>query len=399
MIQAGFDELGRALRRDLEPFREQSREEHVAVRRSILQALAPAGGEQPGVLRRFWWTAPAAAALVIGALLVWPGASESTLTFWVEDRRGEVDQWVTARDEPQALRFSDGTTVTIGARTTARVIDVAEHGARLTLERGVLDAHVVHRENSRWQVAAGPFVVRVTGTRFHVTWDPQAETLGVTVSEGRVEVSGGGHPEHELVAGSGLELRLRDEPVSALLPTAPSAQAPAPEAAPPPSGDARGRQVVEARTDWRELATNGRYREALALVEQQGFAAQCGVLPAHDLLTLASAARLAARSDRASEAYLAVRRRFPAASEAALAAFSLGRLASASDARGAIRWFEAYLAEQPGGQLAREASGRVMELSRQVGDAAKARVAAQTYLQRYPDGPHAALARSILAAR
>jgi hypothetical protein len=50
----------------------------------------------------------------------------------------------------------------------------------------------LHRDASRWQVAAGPFVVHVTGTRFRVNWDPQAEKLSVSVSEGRVQVTGGG---------------------------------------------------------------------------------------------------------------------------------------------------------------------------------------------------------------
>ena len=136
----------------------------------------------------------------------------------------------------------------------------------------------------------------------------------------------------------------------------------------------------------------------MAAVEQLGFAAQLESLGARDLLTLGSTARLAGRADRARSAYLAARRRFPSSSEAGISAFSLGRLASdGGHASDAIGWFTRYLTEQPSGPLAREAAGRLIELWHQTGDDAHARQAADSYLQRYPTGPHAALARSVLA--
>jgi TolA-binding protein len=148
------------------------------------------------------------------------------------------------------------------------------------------------------------------------------------------------------------------------------------------------------------LSTAGHYKDALAAVEQQGFAASCESLGARDLLTLGSTARLAGSAARAREAYLAARRRFPNSVEAGISAFSLGRLASdAGHASDAIGWFKRYLAEQPSGPLAREAAGRLIELLRQTGDTVRAREAAQSYLKWYPTGPHAALARSVLASR
>jgi outer membrane protein assembly factor BamD (BamD/ComL family) len=63
----------------------------------------------------------------------------------------------------------------------------------------------------------------------------------------------------------------------------------------------------------------------------------------------------------------------------------------------AIGWFKRYLTEQPNGPLAREAAGRLIELLRQTGDSARAQEAAAGYLKRYPTGPHAALARNVLA--
>ena len=47
-------------------------------------------------------------------------------------------------------------------------------------------------------------------------------------------------------------------------------------------------------------------------------------------------------------------------------------------------------------RLAREAAGRLVEAYHQSGDNDRARKAAEQYLRRYPNGPHTALARSVL---
>ena len=59
--------------------------------------------------------------------------------------------------------------------------------------------------------------------------------------------------------------------------------------------------------------------------------------------------------------------------------------------------YERYLAEQPGGEFAAEAAGRLVEARDRMGDAAGARRAAERYLAAYPDGSHAAYARRVLA--
>lgn len=389
-----LEELGEQLRADLSRHEDVDR---ARVRRQVL--LRVTGGKK----RQRVGLALAAAALVTACALLfawYPPKAQQPLSFWIEDRRGAVDEWVTAREAEQSLRFSDGSSVVAGPRTTTRVMQITPDGARLTLERGRIDAHVVHREASRWQVAAGPFVVHVTGTRFRVLWDPHTEKLAVSVSEGRVEVTGGREPKHVLTAGSALELSAAAT-ASAPLEAAPTAsQAPA-EVAPESARDEeeliRPRKVPERKADFRELSTAGHYKEALALVEQAGFTAECERLGARDLLTLGSTARLAGRPDRAREAYLAARRRFPHGSEAGISAFSLGRLASDAGRAGeSVDWFSLYLAEQPDGQLAREAAGRLIELYRQTGRAEQARKAAASYLKSYPTGPHATLARSML---
>ncbi|HXK18487.1 MAG TPA: FecR domain-containing protein [Polyangiaceae bacterium] len=407
MTRLGFTSLGAQLREDLTRHAEVDKASEARTRRQLLARMAAVRAP-----RRAWTFAAAGALLAAAtaALFFWaaPAARQEPLRFWVEERTGNVSEWVTARDAEQSLRFSDGSSIVAGPHTTTRVMQISPDGAELTLERGRVDAHVVHRDTSRWQVAAGPFVVHVTGTRFRVNWDPQAEKLAVSVSEGRVEVTGGGQPLHELTAGSALELSVSasTELKSAFeAPTEPAA-GPASEAVPDSAAPdsardedelIRPRKALEHKPDFRELSTAGRYREALAAVEQLGFSAQCESLGARDLLTLGSTARLAGRSDLASAAYQAARRRFPSSSEAGISAFSLGRLASdGGHASDAIGWFKRYLTEQPSGPLAREAAGRLIELLRQTGSTAQTREAAESYLKRYPTGPHAALARSVL---
>jgi TolA-binding protein len=150
-------------------------------------------------------------------------------------------------------------------------------------------------------------------------------------------------------------------------------------------------------SDWRALVQNGRHTEALDAAEAAGFSEQCAKASAADLVALGDAGRYAGRIDRAVEAYQAVRRRFAGHERSAVAAFALGRIAF--DQRGdyvdAARWFKTYLAEQPGGRLDRDASGRLMESLDRSGDKAGARSVAKQYLERYPAGPHAEMAHRL----
>ena len=80
-----------------------------------------------------------------------------------------------------------------------------------------------------------------------------------------------------------------------------------------------------------------------------------------------------------------------------MAAFSLGRVAyDRRNYREAARWFQSYLREEPAGGVAREAAGRLIEVQDAAGDDAAAREAATAYLAKYPAGPRARLARTIL---
>jgi TolA-binding protein len=262
--------------------------------------------------------------------------------------------------------------------------------------------------------------VQVTGTQFSVSWDPESEKFDLTLHEGSVVAFGpmlaegrritkGEHVsayvgarrvdivgEADQDAGAALTREATSAPV---LPTAEregehegpslraSAAAPEPRAAAPHVSGA-----------WRTLAREGAYREALREAEQAGFDALVEGADAEDLALLADVARLGGAGGRAAQPLQALRRRYPHDPRAASAAFHLGRLAFDGRAAHAeaARWFATYLAEQPGGPFAREAAGRLIEARERAGDSSGARDAARDYLARYPTGPHAGKARSLL---
>jgi TolA-binding protein len=301
------------------------------------------------------------------------------------------------------LRFSDGARVTLAPDSRARVAQVDAHGAALVLDAGRVRAAVVHRSDTRWDVHAGPFTVAVTGTQFQVGWQPRTGELSVDVTEGAVLVSGPGLPARRVAAGE--SLRVPGAPPAV---DAPPAEAPAPSSgatrpAPPPRATRvttrRAAAEPAAPPAWQARLDAADYAGAMAALDDAQFGALCGGAGAGTLGALADAARLTARFDRAGRALRALRDRFPGDAHATVAAFDLGKIAFDQQRRfaEAARWFETYLTERPDGPLAREAAGRLMEAYERQGDRDRAREAARRYLGRYPEGPHAALARQLLA--
>lgn len=358
---------------------------------------------------------------LVGAFVVLILQRRAALTFDVNGSPGLAKTWLAAPSAaPLSLRFSEGTSVRLEALSRARVVDLDAHGASLSLEGGRLHAEVVHRANSAWKVVAGPFTVAVTGTVFDVNWDPESEQLSVSVARGSVAVRDANtgaeqavHATETLRTSSGeRRFELAQGETSATPQLSPKAVV-APDATLNAAGGreeaplaATEEAVVpaplreeSARTsEWREFAKRGALREAFASAEASGFAASCASATPSDLLLLGDGARLSGKPERAVEALLALRRRFPRDPRRAAAAFALGKVAF--DQRGAYEqaaeWFSTSLREQPAGPLAREASGRLIEALRRADDSAGARRAARDYLSRYPEGPHADLARSVL---
>jgi ferric-dicitrate binding protein FerR (iron transport regulator) len=393
-----------------------------------------------------------AATIALGVFFAWPRPPSSpkggALSFVVGEgkkvEQGEAGAFIaapTASETP--VTFSDGSKVRLAPAARVRVAEVAQNGARVRVESGEVFVSVVHKDETRWAVEAGPFEVRVTGTKFAVDWDPAATGLVVRLEEGSVYVRGCGldGEGRRLVAGEQLRASCNDHALSVTparhggaanaepavaprasrnaepavtpnaLPDAPAEQAPAgprasakspapvetaPSAGGAPRASTAGAQDV-APQKAADLARRGAHAEAVMAAEANGFAATCDALSAPELLLLADAGRYAGRFDRAAEALTVTRRRFPASDAAATAAFELGRIDMdiRRDLDAAGDYFETYLRERPSGSLAREALGRALEARHRAGNTARAERLAVRYLATYPDGPYANLAHKL----
>ncbi len=345
-----------------------------------------------------------AAALATVLLALW-WRTPATLTFVTARGDGEAGAWLaTGRNEDLPVTFSEGTRVVLAADSRGRVEQLGRSGATFLLERGRVQAHVVHRRETAWRFRAGPFEVEVTGTTLGVEWDPQRERLAVRVDEGSVRVVGPSTGAAQIVRTGEecvVDLPSRTTRVSSLAPDAGSASptVEAPEDAgahetPEATVAAPATPQAPAMPTWTRLEEQGDYDGAFAAARARGLLGVLQESSSDELLRFAQVARLSGHREAEGRALSTCRRRFPGSDQAAMAAYQLGRAASGAQAAG---WFETYLRERPGGALAREAAGRLVEARASAGDDVGARDAARRYLALYPDGPQAGLARRVLA--
>lgn len=380
--------------------------------------LAEVSGRFGAKSRRRWILAFAAVQAAAAVVLVVVLFHDRPLTYAVGDARrsGELGRWIgTPEGESVPVQFSDGSSVVLAPKARARVVNVQASGAWVVIESGRASMLVVPRKSNRWRFNVGPFELLVTGTRFDVAWNPMDQTFSLSLRDGSVLVSGPLVGEKRpVVAGQTMRAAVAESRVEIAGSAATSASAMDSTSAPPvsslsvASSDGLPDSSANVATptprpsapgvlspSWQELTKAGKYREAMDAVESTGFESACQAASAPDLLQLAEAARLSGSPRRASQAYQILRSRFPSRGESALAAFALGKIAF--DQQGAYgeaaRWFSTFVQEQPNGVLAREAAGRLIEARQRSGDGAGARAAAELYLTRYPDGPHANLAR------
>jgi ferric-dicitrate binding protein FerR (iron transport regulator) len=353
--------------------------------------------------RAFFYALAAAAALVLG-VASWAKyrASTTALTFDTGAARasGQIGELLSARpSETLPLHFSDGTLLSLASSSQARVTTVTPLGATIVLEDGSLSAAVVHREATNWRVAAGPFTVLITGTKFDVRWNAADKSLALDLLDGSVTVLGPTLGASGKRVAPGEKLRVSGVPKADG--EQPGATAPSSEGIEPAPSPHDTAASPAARSSWRQLASSEHYTEAMAAAEEEGFDTICRHASAADVLLLANTARFSGASARAQQAFRAVRSRFAGQHEAAMAAFALGRIAydERKDFSASAKWFEKYLREEPSGGLAREAAGRLIEAYQSAGDMIAARAAAQRYLTQYPAGPHAALARGLVGSR
>lgn len=359
--------------------------------------------------------------LVLGVVLV---QRRAALAVTVGGGTPLVGAWLGAPDSsPLPLDFSDGSRFELAPKSRARVVELKRSTARVELAGGLMRVHVVPRGEVGWQIDAGKFGVRITGTRFDLRYEPNGEVLELSVEEGQVELSGCVFGRgRKLAAGQRvrascqtgeLHVGYRDSASASVeAPRSPAAEVQVPSeppaTAPLPAAEAKsvgGRDAVPSSaplpSPWLSLAKAGKYADAYAAAQRDGFEAECAKATPEALAMLADVARHAGAPRRAEQALLALRKRFPGTPDAALAAFALGRL-EFDEFRAypaAARWFRAYLTERPGGPMTREALGRLLEALHRAGDNAGARAAAERYLRDYPSGPHAELASRVVPPR
>jgi hypothetical protein len=357
---------------------------------------------QPSRSKRVYFVAAVAATVACAVALGW-WRTPSTLSFATAEGEGDVGAWLaTGNASELPLTFSEGTRLVMAPGSRGRVEDVGRAGASFLLERGEVRARVIHRPNTSWRFLAGPFEVRVTGTSLDVEWDPGRESLTVRVDDGSVVVRGPNVGALQVVrAGERCVVDLPSR-TTRISPSdedaAAGANAPAVvgrDPTPPIVASATPRMASPAPpVPWTQLERKGDYEAAYAAAMSGGLASVLRASSADDLLRFAQVARLSGHRDTERDALVTCRRRFAGSEKAAVAAYELGRSSSPSEA---ASWFDTYLGEQPSGPLAREAAGRLFEARASAGDDRGARDAAARYLVRYPDGPHAPLARRVLA--
>jgi hypothetical protein len=388
-------QLGRRLRRDLP--RGDEAPSYAAQRSRLVQASAPRS------LRRVagYGVASLAAAVAVAAVALSLARSPATtaqplaLTFAVgaHAKPGRVGEYYVAPGEAELpLSFSDGSRVMIRERAGLRVSQAAPDKTVVLVEGGAARFEIVPKSSMHWEVAAGPYVVRVTGTSFELTWTATTQTLELQMQAGVVHVFGPG------IEG-GYRVRDRERFVThvtaALLPAASAALTP------PIETDAQEAEPHEARVAPAAGAASvpardprAEYRRLVDGARQRGLSSVLASAPAAELRALSDAARFTGQPDVARQALLALRERFAGTWHAASAAFLLGRLAGdAGDARGAIAWYDRHMRE--GGELLPEALGRKMLAQHHAGDGAAAKRTADDYLERFPQGPYARQARDL----
>jgi hypothetical protein len=410
---------------------------HEGARRVARLPLALAGAGIAAAAAAAIVLAPRAAPLAVA--IESPGAPRAALA---------VDEVVAAPAAAEAaLVFSDGTAVTLEKAARGRVARLTNRGARVRLESGRARVKVVPRRGGEWLFDAGPCEVRVTGTRFDLSWSDAARRLDIALETGSVIVKSPLTPEGMgVTAGERLIVDLRkgtvrrlgapaSAPAAGVTPSASQiarpaedpvagdraavpAEAPAPvpaPAAPAPVPATRGdrpsapapahQPPLAPRRDgrrpgsWAALVTAGEFATVLAEARRDGVDQVLGRSSGADVMALADAARFTGEVGLARRAFLAARMRFAGTAQAHRAAFQLGRLAEDADGDlgKALEWYDIYLASGPRGTHVEEALGRKMTATLRLFGRASARPLAEQYLERFSQGGYARAARAIIA--
>ena len=429
------------------------------------------------------WAAVAVAVVLGSAALYWRVCIRNPeAPFFINgmDRVGTLDTPLTAPSKGAlALYFPLKSKIVLRNGATAQMVESRQKSVRLHLSRGDLSADVNKARNAGWSIETGRYTVVVVGTRFTVSYDPDADQLDVKVQRGTVRVLGTGTADDILYVTEGTHLRVDGtghvarnnvysedyDPSEMGLVRSSHNGGPSPAnlgiavvaATPAESDDMQGHTVprsdetvtvgamsgdsmstamvavqrpgrggrsadidyrprrrgipVSNGTDdevksfalrrkirqWIRRMAEGEYEAVLREAETGGMETLIADADAENLWQLMHAARKIGWDTTAIDMLNTCRERFPNTQKAHLAAFVLGtEYEKKSRLREARRWFERYLDEDPMGELAEDAKGRIMIIHQEQGDDEGAREVARRYLRDHPGGSFKNVARSIL---
>jgi transmembrane sensor len=171
-------------------------EEAADMEQAMWQRLRIVTDETPRV-RRIWWPyAAAAAAVILGVVLLWPV------------KQPEVIRYITYETGPgtqKQLQLPDGSALTLQAGSQLLVDEQFDQPQReIFMQRGEVSFNVATDNKRAFIVHAGRLNVTVLGTYFHIRSVSGVSKQEVVVQQGKVQVSQADKVLGTLSAGSRL---------------------------------------------------------------------------------------------------------------------------------------------------------------------------------------------------
>jgi ferric-dicitrate binding protein FerR (iron transport regulator) len=147
----------------------------------------------------------AAVAFLAAAVLLLGFRADQRLTYDV--RGGAVEGGVIeARRGEATVALSDGSSILAENRTRFSVDVLGRNSALTRLVSGKLHVRVQHNDDTSYRFLAGPYEVRVVGTEFDVTWNPEDSSLSLSMAKGEVHLREPSGKIVTLKAGESLHL-------------------------------------------------------------------------------------------------------------------------------------------------------------------------------------------------
>lgn len=371
------------------------------------------------VLIRMGIAAAAVALAIAVGFVIWAGPDKISYRIGTHRPTSHNGAWISSGiGAPIPIVFDNGSRFELATNSAARVVESNNKQVRLDLSQGRLDANVNGNGETEWIVQAGPYEVKVLGTRFSVHFSSIRNQLEVEVASGKVAVNGTQMSTgvllktgQRLVANAtGTQVQTVDEPKhpageGSLV----SSKSSKNEGNPLDSSDTKietptaienkaNSSVAKVQVPkWRKHANAQEWPEAVKAMDNQTAISIAQSRELDLLWSLANAARYSERPQLATLFLNQIRLRFGDTSRGKTAIFLLAKTAldAHKDLPNARKWFLTYLKTIPNGALAEEATGYLMEVCLKMNHMEESAQFAQTYLENYQTGPFANRARRI----